>query len=397
VVAERDVTRLAVLGATGSIGTSTLDVAARHPEAFRVHAVAAGRDVEGLLAICQRHRPARAALADASAAAQLSARLRAEGIAGIEVSAGEDGVAALAADAEVDAVVTAVVGAAGLASSMAACEAGKTILLANKETLVVAGEAFMETARRSGARIVPVDSEHNAVFQGLPGGKASAPGVERILLTASGGPFRDRDPGTLAAITPEEAVAHPNWSMGQKISVDSATMMNKGLEVIEACHLFDLPPERVDVVIHRQSLVHALVGYRDGSYLAQVGSPDMRVPIAYAMGYPGRIASGVELIDLAAAGRLDFEAVDERRFPCLRLAYQALRAGGGACAVLNAANEVAVGAFLDRRLRFDRIAAVIEEALAAETPPPPGDLASAGAIDAQARRAAEAAVARTEG
>ena len=390
-------TRLAVLGATGSIGTNTLDVAARHPETFRVRAVAAGRDVEGLLAICQRYRPDRAALADEAAAARLRDRLAAEGLGDVEVSAGEAGVAALAADAEVDAVVTAVVGAAGLASSLAACEAGKTILLANKETLVVAGAAFMETARRSGARIVPVDSEHNAVFQGLPGGKASAPGVERILLTASGGPFRDRDPGTLAAITPEEAVAHPNWSMGQKISVDSATMMNKGLEVIEACHLFDLPPERVDVVIHRQSLVHALVGYRDGSYLAQVGSPDMRVPIAYAMGYPGRIASGVELIDLAAAGRLDFEAVDERRFPCLRLAYQALRAGGGACAVLNAANEVAVGAFLDRRLRFDRIAAVIEEALAAETPPPPGDLASAGAIDAQARRAAEAAVARTEG
>ncbi len=387
-------TRLAVLGATGSIGTSTLDVAARHPERFSVHAVAAGRDWEGLLRICREHRPARAALADDEAATRLRDGLRGEGLEGIEVSAGEAGVAALAEDPEVDAVVTAVVGAAGLASSLAACRAGKRILLANKETLVVAGALFMETAQLCGARIVPVDSEHNAVFQGLPAGGHATTGVERIVLTASGGPFRDRDPETLAAVTPEEAVAHPNWSMGRKISVDSATMMNKGLEVIEACHLFDLEPRRVDVVIHRQSLVHALVGYCDGSYLAQVGSPDMRVPISYAMGYPERIASGVDLVDLAAAGRLDFEAVDERRFPCLRLAYQALRTGDGACAVLNAANEIAVDAFLDRRLRFDRIASVIEEALAAETPPPPRDLESACAIDAQARRQAEEAVRR---
>ncbi|MFP4647933.1 MAG: 1-deoxy-D-xylulose-5-phosphate reductoisomerase [Halorhodospira sp.] len=387
--------RLAVLGATGSIGTSTLDVAACHPEAFRVQAVAAGRDVDGLVAVCRAHQPARAALADEQAAAQLRERLRAEGLGGIEVSAGEAGVATLAADLDVDAVVTAVVGAAGLVSSMAACEAGKTILLANKETLVVAGTLFMTTAHLSGARIVPVDSEHNAVFQGLPPSKAvTGGGVERIVLTASGGPFRDRDPASLGQVTPEEAVAHPNWSMGRKISVDSATMMNKGLEVIEACHLFDLEPQCVDVVIHRQSLVHALVGYCDGSYLAQVGSPDMRIPIAYAMGYPERIASGVGLVDLTAAGRLDFEAVDERRFPCLGLAYQALRAGGGACAVLNAANEVAVDAFLDRRLRFDRIAAVIEEALAAEAPAAPQDLESARAIDARARRAAETAVTR---
>ncbi|MCG5528408.1 1-deoxy-D-xylulose-5-phosphate reductoisomerase [Halorhodospira halophila] len=393
-MAERNLMQLAVLGATGSIGTSTLDVAARHPERFGVHAVAAGRDWEGLLRICREHRPARAALADAAAADELRHRLRDEGLQHIEVDAGEEGVAALAADSDVDAVVTAVVGAAGLASSLAACRAGKRILLANKETLVVAGELFMATAKRFGARIVPVDSEHNAVFQGLPAGADATAGVERIVLTASGGPFRDRDPDTLAAVTPEEAVAHPNWSMGRKISVDSATMMNKGLEVIEACHLFDLEPRCVDVVIHRQSLVHALVGYRDGSYLAQVGSPDMRVPISYAMGYPERIASGVDLVDLAAAGRLDFEAVDERRFPCLRLAYQALRTGGGACAVLNAANEIAVDAFLDGRLRFDRIAPVIEEALAAETPPPPQDLDSARGIDARARRQAEEAVRR---
>ena len=313
---------------------------------------------------------------------------------GIEVGAGARAVAELAADEGVDAVVTAVVGAAGLASSLAAAEAGKRILLANKETLVVAGELFMAAARRSGAEIVPVDSEHNAVFQALPPHKQAGREVERIVLTASGGPFRDRDPQSLAAVTPEEACAHPNWSMGRKISVDSASMMNKGLEVIEACHLFELEPQRVDVVIHRQSLVHALVGYEDGSYLAQLGSPDMRVPIAYALGYPERIASGVGLMDLVATGRLDFEAVDERRFPCLRLAYQALRAGGGACAVLNAANEVAVDAFLDGRLRFDRLAPVIEQALAAEVPEAPRDFDSACAIDAQARRTAESAVRR---
>ncbi len=386
--------RLAVLGATGSIGTSTLDVAARHPERLRVEAVAAGRDAAGLAEICRRHRPARAALADETAAAELRERLEAEGLGGIEVGAGARAVAELAADEAVDAVVTAVVGAAGLASSLAAAEAGKRILLANKETLVVAGELFMAAARRSGAEIVPVDSEHNAVFQALPPHKQPGREVERIVLTASGGPFRDRDPQTLAAVTPEEACAHPNWSMGRKISVDSASMMNKGLEVIEACHLFDLEPQRVDVVIHRQSLVHALVGYEDGSYLAQLGSPDMRVPIAYALGYPERIASGVALMDLAATGRLDFEAVDERRFPCLRLAYQALRAGGGACAVLNAANEVAVDAFLDGRLRFDRLAPVIEQALAAEAPEAPRDFDSACAIDAQARRTAESAVRR---
>lgn len=386
--------RLAVLGATGSIGTSTLDVAARHPERLRVEAVAAGRDAAGLAEICRRHRPARAALADETAAAELRERLEAEGLGGIEVGAGARAVAELAADEGVDAVVTAVVGAAGLASSLAAAEAGKRILLANKETLVVAGELFMAAARRSGAEIVPVDSEHNAVFQALPPHKQAGREVERIVLTASGGPFRDRDPQSLAAVTPEEACAHPNWSMGRKISVDSASMMNKGLEVIEACHLFELEPQRVDVVIHRQSLVHALVGYEDGSYLAQLGSPDMRVPIAYALGYPERIASGVGLMDLVATGRLDFEAVDERRFPCLRLAYQALRAGGGACAVLNAANEVAVDAFLDGRLRFDRLAPVIEQALAAEVPEAPRDFDSVCAIDAQARRTAESAVRR---
>ncbi len=391
-VAARDVTALAVLGATGSIGTSTLDVAARHPEELQVEAVAAGRDWQGLLAICRRHRPRWAALADAQAAGQLRQALHGEGLGGIEVWEGTDGVAELARLDGVDAVVTAVVGAAGLASSLAACQAGKRILLANKETLVVAGQLFMETARRSGAELVPVDSEHNAVYQGLPAHKGMA-GVDRIVLTASGGPFRDRDPSTLGAVTPEEAVAHPNWSMGQKISVDSASMMNKGLEVIEACHLFGVNPGRIDVVIHRQSLVHALVGYVDGSYLAQVGAPDMRVPIAYALGYGERISSGVDLFDLTAAGRMDFETVDERRFPCLKLAYQALRAGEGACAVLNAANEVAVDAFLRRRLRFDQLASVIEETLSTTTPPAPTDLDTASAIDEQARQAAKDALA----
>ncbi|MBK1735087.1 1-deoxy-D-xylulose-5-phosphate reductoisomerase [Halorhodospira abdelmalekii] len=388
--------RLAILGATGSIGRSTLDVAARHPQRLCVEAVAAGRDVDGLFEICQSHRPRYAALADPQAAAELERRLQEVGLQGIEVAAGETGVAELAALESVDAVVTAVVGAAGLASSLAACSAGKRILLANKETLVVAGELFMATAQRSGAQIVPVDSEHNAVFQALPADKRlTGNGIERIVLTASGGPFRDRDPATLAAVTPEEACAHPNWSMGRKISVDSATMMNKGLEVIEACHLFDLPSERIDVVIHRQSLIHALVGYHDGSYIAQIGAPDMRVPISYALGFPERIASGVALTDLVAAGKLEIEPVDERRFPCLGLAYQALRSGGGACAVLNGANEVAVDAFLGGRLRYDRIAAVIEEALASEgAVGVPTDLESACTIDARARRAAERAVAR---
>ncbi|MCG5531080.1 1-deoxy-D-xylulose-5-phosphate reductoisomerase [Halorhodospira halochloris] len=388
--------QLAVLGATGSIGQSTLDVVARHPERLRVVAVAAGRDVEGLVEICRQHRPAYAALDDPQAAREFEQRLRQEGFGGITVGSGEQGVAELAELAEVDAVVTAVVGAAGLASSMAACQAGKRILLANKETLVVAGELFMSTAAASGAEIVPVDSEHNAVFQALPADKRiDGNGVERIVLTASGGPFRDRDPDTLAAITPEQACAHPNWSMGRKISVDSATMMNKGLEVIEACHLFDLSPGRVDVVIHRQSLIHALVGYKDGSYLAQIGSPDMRVPIAYALGFPQRVESGVELLDLVAAGRLDLEAVNERRFPCLSLAYQALRSGGGACAVLNAANEIAVDAFLNSRLRYDLIAPVIEETLAEQgIVATPTDLDSAREIDAQARLAAERAVIR---
>ena len=385
--------RLAVLGANGSIGTSTLDVAARHPERFAVQAVAAGRDWQGLLQVCRSHGPAWAALADRDAAAQLRHALAEEGLTGTEVLEGPDGVTGIAAAAEVDGVVTAVVGAAGLESSLAAARAGKRILLANKETLVVAGQLFMETARRNGAEIVPVDSEHNGLFQALPTDKGTK-GVERLVLTASGGPFRDRAPDTLARVTPEEAVAHPNWSMGRKISVDSATMMNKGLEVIEACHLFALEPHRIEVVIHRQSLVHALVGYEDGTYLAQLGSPDMRVPISYAMGYPERVASGVSLVDLAAAGRLDFEAVDEHRFPCLRLAYQALRSGEGACAVLNAANEVAVDAFLDRRLRFDRIAAVIQETLEAETPAAPTDLETAREIDARAREAAERAVER---
>ena len=379
--------QLAVLGATGSIGRSTLDVAARHPERLQITAVAAGRDVEGLVGICKEHNPGYAALADPHAARELEKRLRQEGLSDIAVGDGDVGVAALAELAEVDAVVTAVVGAAGLASSLAACRAGKRILLANKETLVVAGELFMRTAASSGAEIVPVDSEHNAVFQALPADKRiDANGVERIVLTASGGPFRDRDPATLSAITPEEACAHPNWSMGRKISVDSATMMNKGLEVIEACHLFDVQPERIDVVIHRQSFVHALVGYRDGSYLAQVGSPDMRVPIAYALGFPQRIESGVGLLDLVAAGRLDLEAVDERRFPCLKLAYQALRSGGGACAVLNAANEVAVDSFLRGRLRYDGIAPVIEQTLAdQDSAATPEDLETACAVDAQAR------------
>ena len=386
---------VAVLGVTGSIGQSTLDVLARHPEHFRLESAAAGRDAEGLLAVCRHHRPRRVALADPEAAERLRGWLVEAGVTGVEVLSGDDGVVEMVRDDAVDTVVAAIVGAAGLASALAAAAAGKRILLANKEALVVAGGLFIKTAEAGGAEVLPVDSEHNAVFQCLPAGGAGGmpsiscqAGVRDLVLTASGGPFRDRDPDALAGVTPEQACAHPNWSMGRKISVDSATMMNKGLEVIEAYHLFSVEPSRIRVVIHRQSLVHALVCYLDGSILAHMGAPDMRVPIAHALGHPRRLDSGVEILDLVAAGRLDFEAPEPRRYPCLALAYRALEAGGGACAVLNAANEVAVEAFLQQRLRFDRIAEVVDAALSAVTPAAPESLEAALEADAAGRRAA---------
>ncbi|MCT8163565.1 MULTISPECIES: 1-deoxy-D-xylulose-5-phosphate reductoisomerase [unclassified Pseudomonas] len=359
------VQRITVLGATGSIGLSTLDVIARHPDRYEVFALSGYSRIDELLALCLRHRPAFAVVP----AAEQAARLR-DGLAGAgcatEVLVGEAGLCQVAAAAEVDAVMAAIVGAAGLRPTLAAVEAGKKVLLANKEALVMSGALFMEAVRRSGAVLLPIDSEHNAIFQCLPGDYARGlgqVGVRRILLTASGGPFRETSQAALVDVTPEQACAHPNWSMGRKISVDSASMMNKGLELIEACWLFDAAPAKVEVVVHPQSVIHSLVDYVDGSVLAQLGNPDMRTPIANALAWPERIDSGVAPLDLFAIARLDFQAPDEQRFPCLRLARQAAEAGNSAPAVLNAANEVAVEAFLQRRIRFPEIAGMIEQVL----------------------------------
>jgi 1-deoxy-D-xylulose-5-phosphate reductoisomerase len=382
---------LAVLGSTGTIGEATLDVAARHPQRVRVVAIAAHSNDEALFAQIERHRPACAALVDRAAAARLAQRIAAAGLP-TRVLAGAESLVAVATLPEVDAVMAAVVGAAGLASTLAAAGAGKQILLANKEALVLAGPLLIECARGSGATILPIDSEHNAIFQCLPAGSATgrAPaGVVRVVLTASGGPFlRSRDE-ELAVATPEQAVAHPNWRMGPKISVDSATLMNKGLELIEACHLFGVSAEQVRVVIHPQSIVHSLVEFADGSVLAQLSQPDMRVPIAHALGWPERIDSGVAAVDLVQVGKLTFEDPDLQRFRCLGHAQFAARAGGTMPAVLNAANEVAVAAFLGRRLNFAGIAAVIESVLQHHEPGPVLTLADALAADAWARECAE--------
>ncbi len=355
-----------ILGSTGSIGQSTLDVLSRHPERFRVVALAAHRNVDLMLAQCRQYQPRRVAMADPEAARALRTGLGALAPS-IEVLEGATALDELAAHSESDTVVAAIVGAAGLPSLLAAATASKRILLANKEALVMAGPLFLAAAKAGGAQVLPLDSEHNAVFQCLPGGQSQAGlialGVERIILTASGGPFRETPAADLAQVTPEQACAHPNWVMGRKISVDSATLMNKGLEVIEACWLFDLPPERVEVVVHPQSLVHSLVQYRDGSVLAELGYPDMRTPIAHALAWPDRITSGVPPLDLLAAIRCDFQAPDRRRFPCLDLAYGAIRAGGTAPLILNAANEIAVAAFLDHRLGFTQIFQVVDRLL----------------------------------
>ena len=357
--------RLAVLGATGTVGRNTLDVAARHPGRLRVHALAAHRDAAGLLALCQQYRPAVAVLADGAAARELRERSRAAGLP-VEVREGEAALAEVAADAEV--VMSSIVGAAGLVPTLAAVRAGRRVLIANKEPLVMAGRLLLAEAQRSGATLIPIDSEHNAIFQCLPQGfrcGTADPGVRRLVLTASGGPFRDTPLAELERVTPAQAVRHPNWVMGPKISVDSATMMNKGLELIEAHRLFGVPEAMIEVVLHPESVIHSLVEYADGSTLAQLGQPDMRVPIAHALAWPERWESGVAGLKLAELGRLNFEAVDLRRFPCLALARDALRAGGILPNVLNAANEVAVEAFLAERLAFPRIAEVIERTLAA--------------------------------
>jgi 1-deoxy-D-xylulose-5-phosphate reductoisomerase len=385
---------LTVLGATGSIGESTLDVVARHPDRYRVFALSGRSRLERLAQQCARFAPRYAVVGDAAAAQRLRELLAASDC-GTEVLAGEGALVDVARAAEVDAVMAAIVGAAGLRPTLAAAEAGKRVLLANKEALVMSGALFMAAVETHGATLLPIDSEHNAVFQALPAGydrQPAAHGVTRVLLTASGGPFRDRDPATLAAVTPEEACAHPNWSMGRKISVDSATMMNKGLEVIEAHWLFGVPAEAIEVVIHRQSVIHSMVDYVDGSVLAQLGNPDMRTPIAHALAYPERIASGVSALDLCRIGRLDFEAPDLRRFPCLSLAYDALRAGRGLPAVLNAANEVAVEAFLNRRIGYPDIPAIIAEVMGAMGDAGDGSLEQIEAVDAEARVCAQALV-----
>ncbi len=384
--------RLTLLGSTGSIGDSTLDVVARHPERFSVHALTAHRNGDKLVAQCLRFRPDVAVVGDAQTAATVQAQLRAAGCA-TQVAYGPEALVQAAQSAQCDTVVAAIVGAAGLAPTLAAARAGKRILLANKEALVMSGAIFMDAVRDHGATLLPVDSEHNAIFQCLPRDIAEHGGVTKIILTASGGPFRTREPDTLVDVTPEEACKHPNWVMGRKISVDSATMMNKGLEVIEAHWLFGLTGDRIDVLIHPQSVIHSLVSYADGSVLAQLGNPDMRTPIAHALAFPERVDSGVAQLDLAQIASLQFEKPDYGRFPCLALAMQALAAGGIASAALNAANEVAVDAFLERRIGFMDIARTVDAVLDGLPNRTPSGLDDVLGADADARRAAHAFIA----
>lgn len=383
---------LTILGSTGSIGESTLDVVSRHPEKFRVFALAGHRQVDKLAAQCKQFRPEYAVIGDAGHAAELEKKLKQEGIS-TQVLYGSQALIDVASADEVSGVMCAIVGAAGLPSALAAAQKGKNIYLANKETLVVSGALFMETARQNGATVLPIDSEHNAIFQVLPRdytGRLNEHGINSIILTASGGPFLNTDLSTFDSITPEQAVKHPNWSMGRKISVDSASMMNKGLELIEAHWLFNCPPEKLEVVIHPQSVIHSMVRYRDGSVLAQLGNPDMRTPIAYCLGLPERIDSGVGELDFGALSALTFQKPDFDRFPCLKLAYQAMNAGGAAPCVLNAANEVAVAAFLDKRIKFTDIAKVVAHCLARDFSDGHHDIEGLLAQDAQTRRQAEA-------
>ncbi|WP_150429102.1 1-deoxy-D-xylulose-5-phosphate reductoisomerase [Dechloromonas sp. CZR5] len=384
------VQNITVLGSTGSIGVSTLDVIRRHPERYRAFALCAHSQVDKLYEQCLEFRPHFAVLRDVSLATQLAERCRAAGLP-TEVRHGVESLVELSALPEVDSVMAAIVGAAGLEPTLAAARAGKRVMLANKEVLVMAGELFMHAVREHGARLLPVDSEHNAIFQSLPPDFShglQACGVQKILLTASGGPFRNVALADLEHVTPEQACAHPNWVMGRKISVDSATMMNKGLEVIEARWLFDAPPEMIQVVVHPQSVIHSAVQYQDGSVLAQLGNPDMRTPIAYAMAWPERIAAGVEPLDLFKIARLDFQAPDFERFRCLQLAYDALRAGGTAPAILNAANEVAVAEFLAGKLSFRGIARLNDQVLQSLPAGPEGSLADVISADAEARHLA---------
>ena len=382
---------LTILGSTGSIGESTLDVVSRHPEKFRVFALAGHKQVEKLAAQCRTFRPEYAVVADAEHAARLEALLKGDGTA-TQVLHGAQALVDVASANEVSGVMCAIVGAAGLPSALAAAQKGKTIYLANKETLVVSGALFMETARANGAAVLPIDSEHNAIFQVLPRdytGRLNEHGIRSIILTASGGPFLTADLGTFDSITPAQAVKHPNWSMGRKISVDSATMMNKGLELIEAHWLFNCPPDKLEVVIHPQSVIHSMVRYRDGSVLAQLGNPDMRTPIAYCLGLPERIDSGVGDLDFDALSALTFQKPDFDRFPCLKLAYEAMNAGGAAPCVLNAANEAAVAAFLDGQIKFTDIAKTVAHCLAQDFSDDLGNIENLLAQDAVTRRQAQ--------
>jgi len=386
---------VAVLGATGSIGRSTLDVLERHPEQYRVVSLAARQDAPGMAALCRRHRPDWAVMQEPAAAAELERLLGPAGSA-TRVAAGADAIVELARSTQVGVVMAAISGAAGLRSTLAAAAAGKRLLLANKESVVMAGELLLAAARAGGATVVPIDSEHNAIFQCLPAAAeigVRPQGVKRLLLTASGGPFLDWTAEAMAYVTPEQACAHPRWSMGRKISVDSATLMNKGLEFIEATVLFGMPAADVAVVVHPQSIVHSLVEYVDGSTLAQLSSPDMRTPIAQGLAWPGRIAAGVEFLDLVKVGSLDFRAPDAVRFPCLGLARAAAREGRLACTWLNAADEVAVAAFLDKRLNFGDISEVIERVMAKAPGGVMRDLEAVLAADAEARAAAAAVLA----
>jgi 1-deoxy-D-xylulose-5-phosphate reductoisomerase len=382
--------KIAVLGSTGSIGVSTLDVIARHPDRFEVKVLTANTQVDRLFEQCLAFHPAVAVMADAESAGQLRSRLQASEI-DIQVLSGIEAMCEVVSAEGVDTVMAAIVGAAGLQPTLAAVKAGKRVLIANKEPLVMCGGIFIEEARRSGAQLLPIDSEHNAVFQCLPSefhtGNMPA-GIRRVMLTCSGGPFRGRSASELENVTPDEACAHPNWEMGRKISVDSATLMNKGLELIEACWLFGIAPDKVEIVIHPQSVIHSMVDYLDGSVLAQLGNPDMRTPIAHALAWPDRIDSGVSALDLFEVAKLEFEAPDAERFPCLRLASEAIVAGGTAPAILNAANEEAVQAFLEQRIRFTDIAVVIEQVMSRCAANEATDIETILADDTRAREVA---------
>ncbi|QTD46417.1 1-deoxy-D-xylulose-5-phosphate reductoisomerase [Ottowia testudinis] len=386
--------RVAVLGSTGSIGVNTLDVVARHPDRFEIVALTAATQVDAMLAQCVRFKPRVAVMASAPHARELAQKIKEKGLL-TRVEQAQEAIENVASWSEVDVVMAAIVGAAGLAPCLAAARAGKRLLLANKEALVVGGDVFMNAVREGGATLLPIDSEHSAIFQCLPEDASQwARRIDRIMLTSSGGPFRQTPLEELAAMTPSQACAHPNFAMGRKISVDSATMMNKALEVIEARWLFDLPPERIEVVIHPQQIIHSMVQFHDASILAQLGTPDMRVPIAYGLSWPERIESGAGRLDFSTLAGLTFEAPRRERYPGLFLAWDALRAPEGTCAVLNAANEVAVAAFLDRRIRFDQIHAVNDATLGAVALSKPASLGDLLALDASARRQAESLVAR---